>query len=96
MLGWFDIWCPGVGDCKKDNEGTADGASDPDAAGTSIDKDLLYHSITLLFAYVAGWAIRFGSAVLNILYGGYKDVQNCDVTEIDESHYDDFLSYVAE
>lgn len=90
LIGWWDEWSDDAG-----KEGTGYKADEADAYGTSAQKDFLYHSITVAYTWLTFTAIIVGSVVFFNQFMVFKDVPGCDVTEVQESHYDDVRTYIA-
>ena len=68
LLGFFDNYAD-----KTKSEATDKKTNDPDANGTAIEYDLLFHFITLLFSYLTISAIAVGGYVFGYIYLGQAD-----------------------
>lgn len=95
LIGWFDDWTdPSHNDASKEGHDKDDGDQlGPD--GTSLSYDFFYHAITVVYSWIVFSAIIVGSHLFSYFYLGFKPVENCDLTNVDESIYSSNTALLA-
>jgi len=93
-IGWFDDWMDAINSKK---EGTDKKTSRLDPAGTSLQFDYLYHSITTFYGWFTQITIMVGAWLFAYYFisNGIAPLTGCDLAEVDESYYFDVRTLIA-
>lgn len=82
LITWIDKY-----DDDTDKEGTADGASDKDPAGTSASWDIGLHSGTTVLGWMVFVAIAIGGDIFQNIFLNFNDGVVCDFDGAKKSDY---------
>lgn len=90
LVDWFDHY-------QDDTKSEGDQKTDPsivDEDGTSIAKDLMYHSITAVYSWVLFTVIMAGGYYMVYTFGHFYPLSNCPVTDFESSTYTNLKSQI--
>lgn len=93
-VGWFDDWMDAT---TSKTEGTDKRNGRVDPAGTSVQFDYLYHSISSFYAWFTDITIMVGAWLFAYYFmsSGMGPLRGCDLAEVDESYYTDVRTLIA-
>lgn len=94
LIGWFDDWTDPTHN-ESDDEGSDKKSGKVDPDGTSIEYDFFYHAIVVVYSWFVFSTIAVLGEYFFITFATLKPVENCDLSNVNESLYSGNNSLIA-